>query len=103
MKGLLIAAMIMLTSFFLHAQQTITGKIIDKQTGGALAGASIKIKGSNKGTSTNNEGFFSIQAGPQDILIISSIGYSPKSVPVPEGSTINIPLEALSAELTQLV
>jgi len=103
MKGLLIAASIMLSSFILQAQKTITGKIIDKQTGGALAGASIKIKGSNKGTSTNNEGMFSIQAGPQDILIITNIGYSQKLVPVPEGSSINIPLEALSSELTQLV
>lgn len=103
MKGLLIAAILMLTSFFLHAQQTITGKIIDKQTGSALAGATIKIKGSNVGTSTNNDGLFTIQAGPRDILIITNIGYAQKSVPVPEGSPINIPLEALSAELTQLV
>src|SRR5579863_4305971 len=103
MKGLLFSAIIMISSFVLQAQKTITGKIIDKQTGSALAGASIRIKGSTKGSSTNNEGMFTIQAQPQDILLITSIGYSPKSVPVPEGSSINIPLEALSAELTQLV
>jgi iron complex outermembrane receptor protein len=103
MKGLLILSTLLFCSFLSFAQKTVTGKIIDQQTGAPLAGASVKIKGSNKGTSTSNEGIFTIQAGDHDILIISNIGYSQKAVAVPEGSSINIPLEALSSELTQLV
>jgi hypothetical protein len=40
-------------------------KSLDKQTGAPLSGRSIKVKGTQKGVSTNNEGVFTISAGPQ--------------------------------------
>jgi iron complex outermembrane recepter protein len=103
MKGLLILGILICSTLLLHAQKTLTGKITDKASGASLAGASVKIKGSKRGTSTNNEGLFTLQVNPGDILIISNIGYTPQDVAAPEGSSINILLEPLSAELTQVV
>jgi iron complex outermembrane receptor protein len=103
MKGLLILTCLTCCSFLLQAQSTLTGKVADKSSGAVLAGASIKIKGTRRGVSTGSDGSFTIQVKPGDILLISNIGYSNKEVPVPGESYITIPLEALSAELTQLV
>lgn len=41
-----------------------------------LQGASIKIKGSTKGTSTDAQGKFSIDAKAGDVLVISFVGYT---------------------------
>jgi iron complex outermembrane recepter protein len=91
------------SSSLLFAQKTITGKITDKLSGTVLAGASIKIKGAKKGTSTNNEGVFTLQVASTDELIISNVGYTTQTLAVPETSSINILLEPLSAELAQVV
>ncbi len=103
MKGLIILAALIVTSHLLLAQKTITGKITDKASGTALSGASIKIKGSKKGTSTNTEGVFTLEVNPQDILIISNVGYVEQTVAVPSTSSIDILLEPLASELTQVV
>jgi iron complex outermembrane receptor protein len=103
MKGLIILASLILASHLLFAQKTLTGKITDKFSGAPLAGSSIKIKGSKKGVSTNNEGIFTLQVNPKDILIITNIGYTEQSVPVPWTSSINILLEPVSSELTQVI
>ena len=86
-----------------QAQKTITGKIVDNKTGSPLAGASIRVKGTKKGTSTLPDGTFTIQAIPRDILEVSIIGYAAQAIPVTEAATLTIGLEPVSAELTQLV
>src|ERR1700737_30102 len=94
---------IALSSLTLSAQSIITGKIVDTQTGAPIPGASIKVKSTKKGTSSNTEGVFTIQASSQDLLEISSIGYVNKSIKVPDGAKITVSLEPATAELTELV
>ena len=98
---LLIAAFLLftITSF---AQQTVTGKITDNN-GSPLAGASVKVKGTNRGTLTNNTGDFSIQAGSADELEITIIGYKKQSVKVGTSSTLAISLESEITELGEIV
>jgi iron complex outermembrane recepter protein len=103
MKGCLILAWLTCCSFLLQAQKTLSGKVTDKSSGAVLTGASIRIKGTKRGVSTGSDGSFTLQVNPGDILLISNIGYSNKEMAVPGESYISIPLEALSAELTQLV
>ncbi|MEP6712724.1 MAG: TonB-dependent receptor, partial [Ferruginibacter sp.] len=69
----------------------ITGKITD-ENGGALQGASVKIKGSTLGTSTGNDGMFSLNVPDNALLIISYIGYEAKEVPVGGRTEINVQL-----------
>ena len=68
---------------------TITGTILD-ETGGPLPGASIVIKGSKTGVSTDFDGKFQIQAKSTDILVISYIGYSTKEVSIAGKTTIDL-------------
>ena len=71
---LLIAGLLFftLTAF---AQQTITGKITDSN-GSPLSGVSVKVKGTTRRFRvTNTAGEFSIQAGADDVLEITNVGY----------------------------
>lgn len=66
-------------------QQTriITGKVIDVGDAGILVGVSVKVKGSQTGTITNNEGVFSLNIKSTDkTLVFSLIGYVTKEVPI---------------------
>ena len=98
---LLIAAFLLFisTSF---AQQTITGKITDSN-GSPLSGASVKVKGTNRGTLTDNSGDFSIQASSADELEITIIGYKKQSVKVGARPTMAISLESEITELGEIV
>jgi hypothetical protein len=63
--------------------QNIKGLVIDMETKMAVPYASIQIN-SNRGTITNEEGYFSIDISDfsPEVLIISSMGYEPLSFPV---------------------
>src|SRR3982751_6514907 len=98
---LLITAFLFL-SFISFAQQTITGKITDNNTN-PLAGASVKVKGSGRGVTTNSAGEFSIQANATDVLEITIIGYKKQSVNVSGQSALAITLESEVTELSEVV
>lgn len=51
----------------------ISGRVIDSN-GEPVIGASILVKGTRTGTSTNTDGQFSINAKPGDVLVISYVG-----------------------------
>jgi iron complex outermembrane receptor protein len=103
MKGLVIFTALLCFTLCLHAQKTLTGKITDKSSGAPLSGASIKVQGSKHGASTDAEGVFKLEVKAGDILIISNVGYTSQSIPVPSESFLTILLEPASSELTQLV
>lgn len=77
--------------------------LIRDSTGAPLAGASVKIKGSNKGTSTNNDGQFTIDANPGDVLIISYVGLETREIAVTGTNAIDVVLRALQTDLSTVV
>ncbi len=81
----------------LLAQITITGKITDSKSGAALPNISVLIKGTSTGTTTDNDGLYSIVAPKNGSkLVITSVGYQSKEVTV-NSSLINILLEAIGS------
>jgi len=76
----------------------ISGKITDENNE-ALPGANILIKGSASGTITNEKGEFQLDAGPDAILQISSIGY--KTIEVAVGNQTSIAAK-MAIDVTQL-
>jgi len=59
----------------------IKGSVKD-QNGDPLAGVSVIVKGTKKGTSTGADGSFSIDANPGDVLEFSMVGYRKKSITI---------------------
>jgi len=54
--------------------QQITGKVISKSSGTPLAGASVRVKGTDQGTVTDAQGRFVINAERGKVLVISYLG-----------------------------
>jgi iron complex outermembrane recepter protein len=93
----------MLCSTIILAQTTVTGKVTDTKTGTPVPGVSVKIKSSKKGTTTNSEGVFSIQAVPDDVLEISEVGYKTQSIKVGSQSSISVAFEQSAVDLNEVV
>src|SRR5690606_2504590 len=72
-------------------RQVVTGKVTDDR-GATLPGVNVVIKGTTTGTSTDAEGAFSIEAAPDDVLVMSFIGYTPQEIRVGNQTVINVSL-----------
>lgn len=70
----------------------VTGKVVSA-TGQPIPGASVSVKGSNAGTSTDAEGNFAITVPENAVLVISSVGFELQEVPVNGRTTINVTLQ----------
>ncbi len=81
---------------------TITGKVTDEK-GNPLNGATIRIEGTKKGTTTNENGRFSIAVNPGDKIQVSFVGYEEQIIIVVEGKTdYTISLNPLTTSLQNL-
>ena len=69
-----------LSSISLTAQQTVTGTVTTVD--GPLPGATIVVKGTNAGTTTDFDGNFSIEASISDVLVASFVGYATQETAV---------------------
>lgn len=83
--------------------KTITGSIIDSESGDAIAGATVLIRGTRQGTSSDASGRFSLQASVGDVLEVSFVGYTTQSVEVTSLNTYTIALSPLSQQLSEVV
>jgi len=87
-----------------HAQRLIQGIVVDSLTLNNLAAVNVKIKNTNRGTSTNPNGIFTILASEKDTLVFSYIGYSKAMVPVNyEDETMFVRLTEESLMLKEVV
>lgn len=85
--------------------RTITGRVTDSTTLQPVPGVSVALKGTGIGTATSAEGTFSlsIPAGTNQLLVFSSIGYTPREVPVTDAAQMNISLSSASSTLSDVV
>ncbi|GAC1592771.1 MAG: TonB-dependent receptor [Ginsengibacter sp.] len=81
----------------------ITGKITDAATKGSLSGVSINFKGHSGGTVSDNDGSFSLNVNPNDLLIVSAIGFISVTIPVTNQVGIDIALQPSFIDLSQIV
>ncbi|MFD1616277.1 SusC/RagA family TonB-linked outer membrane protein [Gelatiniphilus marinus] len=72
-------------------ERTITGTVVD-DAGIPLPGATIQIKGEAKGTTTDFDGNYSIQANVGNILVFSYVGYANQEVVIKDQTVINATL-----------
>ncbi len=97
--------MVMVVGLFAAAiaqTKPISGKVIDKD-GKPLEGASIRLKGHQGGTAADADGSFTISAKSGDVLIVSSIGHSPKQIKVTTQSSLSVVLESDDATMGEVV
>ena len=102
----IIFILVLLGSVSLSAQVTLTGEIMDEETGEPLIGANILIENSAEGTVTDIDGSFELktnQALPFNI-VVSYTGFAAKIVPVTNTNKlkINLSTDALTIETVEV-
>jgi len=82
----------------------VTGRVLS-DSARALSGVNVTVKGSTSGTSTDNEGRYSISIPDRNnvVLVFSSVGFAAQEVVVGDRSTINQTLFSTSAALQDVV
>lgn len=77
--------------------------IITDQFGAKFPGALVTIKGTQRTITSNQSGYFEIEAAPNEVLIFSTIGYSSQEILVGNKKIINITLNENSDALKEVV
>ncbi|MEO2051822.1 MAG: carboxypeptidase-like regulatory domain-containing protein [Allomuricauda sp.] len=105
MKRIYLAFVALLMTTFAFSQGTLTGTIVDGELGGPLPGASVMVKGTSTGTSTDFDGNFTLDVNQSSgTLVISYIGFVTKNVPFSTtGSLGTISLFPDAEELGEVV
>lgn len=87
----------------LTAQNTVTGNVTDSVAGQGLSRVSVLVQGTKRGTVTDANGNFRIAASPNDVLVVSFLGYRTVRIPVRSGGTLNISLAPQTTQLSDVV
>lgn len=83
-------------------QQRITGRVVDTE-GNALPGVNVSVKGTQRGTSTDRDGVFVIQAASDEVLVFRLLGFANVDVEVRSQTTVNVTLHQSMSELAEVV
>ncbi|MBF9220004.1 SusC/RagA family TonB-linked outer membrane protein [Hymenobacter ruricola] len=107
MKKLLCMVMLLMTGLLqqVYAQdRTISGRVTDRANGQGLPGATVLVKGTTVGASTNADGGFSLSVpSSATTLSISSIGYTTVDQTIGSENTYNVSLGADVKQLGEVV
>ncbi|WP_460673268.1 SusC/RagA family TonB-linked outer membrane protein [Larkinella ripae] len=81
----------------------VTGKVSDEK-GNGLAGATVTIKGTTRGTNTNGDGNFRLVVPDGNaVLVVSYIGYARQEITVGNQSVVNAQLQPGDGTLEEVV
>lgn len=84
-------------------EKTITGTVSNAENGSPVVRASVQVKGTNSGTTTDEKGAYSIRANEGQTLIVSAIGFNNLEIRVGNQSRINFSLESTTTEMEGVV
>lgn len=105
-KVLLFLYLLICISSFSQNKYVISGKLTDSLTGEDLIGATVYVKETEKGTSTNTFGFYSIQLQEGNYTIIYKyVGYAPiiKKISLSKDEEIDVKLGKENIEIEEVV
>lgn len=86
------------------AQHEVSGQVTDAETGGALPGVNVVVKGEQIGTTTRSNGSYTLEAtSPADTLLFSFVGYQDTEIPINDRSEVNVALQPAVTALDEVV
>jgi TonB-linked SusC/RagA family outer membrane protein len=81
----------------------ISGKVIDEADKQAIPGVAVSIKGTSKGTTTNTEGKYNINANKGDFIVFSFMGMETVGLVVGSNHVVNIQMKTMATEIDEIV
>ncbi|MBC7922420.1 MAG: carboxypeptidase-like regulatory domain-containing protein, partial [Ferruginibacter sp.] len=95
---------LLLPGYLLAQDRQLTGRVQSSETSSGVPGASITLKGTTTGTISDANGTFrlNLPSGTSRI-VVSSVGYETKEVPVGSATNLNITLAVSASDLSEVV
>lgn len=85
-------------------ERLISGTVTDQETNESLPGVTILVKGTAIGTATDASGNFALSVPEvNSVLVVSSIGYLSREIPVENNTVVNIVLATDVRQLEEVV
>lgn len=103
-RSMSLVLLILATYLNAYAQnRTISGKVTSSEDNAPIPGASVVVRGTTRGTTTDANGIFRIQANTGQTLRISFIGTTTQDVAVGNADVINVSLKPEANALNEVV
>ncbi len=83
-------------------QQLVSGRVTDS-LGNPIEGVSILVQGTSRGTATDAQGRYQIQADPGDVLVVRNVGYMMQEVTVNGQTGVDVVLLEDQSDLGEVV
>ena len=94
---------LLLSTTVLAQQAAVSGRVLSGTDNKPLSGASVQVRGTAAGTSTDENGNFSIPAGKGAVLVFGYIGFASQEIAVGDSSTMTVTLQGANASLNEVV
>ena len=86
--GILFLLLISTNAFAQTAK--VNGKVLSQNSAAPVGGATVTVKNTSRSTIADEAGRFTIDASADDVLVITSVGYTPLEVKVGSGPRIMV-------------
>jgi TonB-dependent starch-binding outer membrane protein SusC len=102
-KRILLTCILFATYFFALAQIKVSGTIADAKNNEALVGVTVKVKNSDKGTTSDLDGRFEMTCAADAALEFSYIGYKTTVINVEGRQNLSVTMEEDQQQLEEVV
>ncbi|MCM4167228.1 TonB-dependent receptor P3 [Arenibacter antarcticus] len=86
------------------AQRSISGQVLEKDTNIPLIGVTIIVKGTNKGTTSDFDGNYTLQEiNDNTVVVYSFLGYTTQEIVVGNNNTLNVSLDINTQQMDEVV
>lgn len=99
---ILINVFVLSGAAYAQEQITVSGYVIDEE-GEPLPGATILVEGTTTGTTSDMEGYYSIEVAPNGTLVVSYVGFERRRISVSNRQNIDVMLTATEGFLDEVV
>ena len=83
--------------------RNVSGTVTDADTHAPMAGVTVVVKGSNRGTTTDQKGHYMLTVPDKAVLAFSFIGYADQEVPVGTSLLVDVSLTEATQKIEELV
>src|SRR5690606_3924055 len=102
--GMILIVIFMLSSQVNAQQRTVSGTVRAEEDGEPLVGVTVSLKGTTFGTTTNDNGGYSISVpNNASVLVFTYVGYTSREITVGSNQTMNITLATDDRSLDEIV
>ena len=98
------AILLMCSALIAYSQNSeVKGVVRDAETGDPIPFASVMVKGTMTGASTDLDGNYSVSASSNSVIVFSFVGYTSQEIPVNGKTVVNCALKADALFLEDVV